>query len=79
MGLSVKIVTLGDKDGDVKDISGKFKNFLTEAKAEAMIVRPDFYVFGDASTANGVNALVGSLKSQMEQFGLGARTAKAVA
>jgi 3-(3-hydroxy-phenyl)propionate hydroxylase/flavoprotein hydroxylase len=77
--LGAKIVALGDRPGEVADVQGKFTAFLTQANAKAMIVRPDFYIFGDAPDARGVNGLVDRLRAQMEGFGFEARAPRAVA
>jgi 3-(3-hydroxy-phenyl)propionate hydroxylase/flavoprotein hydroxylase len=77
--LGAKIVALGDKPGEVADVQGKFTAFLAEANANAMLVRPDFYIFGSAAEVQGANALVGALRAQLEAYGFEARGARAVA
>jgi flavoprotein hydroxylase len=61
------------------DIQGKFGGYLGAANAKAIIVRPDFYIFGDASDSQGVNGLVDSLRAQLNTFGFEARATRAVA
>jgi 2-polyprenyl-6-methoxyphenol hydroxylase-like FAD-dependent oxidoreductase len=72
ISLGAKVVALADKAAKraaVVDLHGKFTDFLLGAKTQAMIVRPDFYIFGDAGGAEGVDALVGNLKAQLDRFG----------
>ena len=77
--LGARVVTLGDQPDDVEDLQTKFTCFLKAANADAIIVRPDFYIFGDASGDQGVNSLVDGLRAQMNSFGFEARAARAVA
>jgi len=45
------------------DVSGKYEAFFVEHAAKAIIVRPDYYVFGSASSLEELPALVGMLGS----------------
>ncbi|WP_321839359.1 bifunctional 3-(3-hydroxy-phenyl)propionate/3-hydroxycinnamic acid hydroxylase MhpA [Paraburkholderia bannensis] len=49
------------------DVSGKYQQFFAQHDAKVVIVRPDYYVFGAAHTAEEANALVAAL---MEGIGL---------
>ncbi len=77
--IGAKIVPLGAKPGEVVDVQGKFTNHLAEANVKAILVRPDFYIFGDAADARSVNALVDRLRAQLDRFGFAPRAATAVA
>ncbi|WP_321876780.1 bifunctional 3-(3-hydroxy-phenyl)propionate/3-hydroxycinnamic acid hydroxylase MhpA [Paraburkholderia bannensis] len=43
------------------DVSGKYQQFFAQHDAKVVIVRPDYYVFGAAHTAEEANALVAAL------------------
>lgn len=43
------------------DVSGKYQRFFAQHDAKIVIVRPDYYVFGAARTAEEANALVAAL------------------
>ncbi|WP_322044716.1 bifunctional 3-(3-hydroxy-phenyl)propionate/3-hydroxycinnamic acid hydroxylase [Paraburkholderia sp. J67] len=43
------------------DVSGKYRRFFDEHDAAIVIVRPDYYVFGAASTLEEANGLVAAL------------------
>jgi 2-polyprenyl-6-methoxyphenol hydroxylase-like FAD-dependent oxidoreductase len=45
------------------DVSGKYRAFFDEHDAKAIIVRPDYYVFGAVSGLSGLPALVAMLDS----------------
>lgn len=47
------------------DVSGKYQAFLTKQGAKAMIVRPDYYVFGAVDSLSELPALVDLLTSRL--------------
>jgi 2-polyprenyl-6-methoxyphenol hydroxylase-like FAD-dependent oxidoreductase len=47
------------------DVSGKYAAFFDGHGAQAMIVRPDYYVFGAVESLSDLPALVGMLASQL--------------
>lgn len=51
-------------DGDTADLDGVYVNWFDRLDVEAILVRPDLYVFG-SSTVAGVDALIGSLQEVM--------------
>ena len=59
-----------------EDLDGKFLPFMQHHGIEAMLVRPDFYVWGAARSAAGMNALVDDLGADLRRHGIriGART-----
>lgn len=65
----VRLSETANVPGDIVDLTGKYTAFLKAAGARAMIVRPDFYIFGGAPLSGDVNALVESLESQMRRAG----------
>ena len=77
--LGAKIITLGARANDVADLQGKYTGYLEASNAKAILVRPDFYIFGDARDIQGVNELVDQLRAQLDAFGFEARADSAVA
>jgi hypothetical protein len=49
----------------VHDVDGRLTAWLSAYDAEAVLVRPDFYVFGSATSARELPALLDDLRSQM--------------
>lgn len=50
-------------DGTVVDLEGRYADWFEEAGIEAIVVRPDFYVYGTARTMEDLPRLVSSLQS----------------
>jgi 2-polyprenyl-6-methoxyphenol hydroxylase-like FAD-dependent oxidoreductase len=72
-GLDGEVVTVADKAsarGVVVDTHGKLVGFLKEAGVDAILVRPDFYVYGAASGLQETGCLVQSLRSDLQALGL---------
>ncbi|SCL14156.1 flavoprotein hydroxylase [Micromonospora nigra] len=63
------VTTDGPVDGDaiidVVDLDGVHLTWLAEADADAVLVRPDFYVFGVATGPDALAALVDDLRQQV--------------
>ncbi|MGW5639911.1 bifunctional 3-(3-hydroxy-phenyl)propionate/3-hydroxycinnamic acid hydroxylase [Streptomyces sp. NPDC003832] len=63
----VRIVALGERPAGhpavthVADVEGTYRLWFAELGCSAVIVRPDFYVYGTASDADGTRALAGEL------------------
>ena len=49
----------------VRDCDGRLTAWLSEHNAHAVLVRPDFYVFGGAASPEGVPALLDDLRTQL--------------
>lgn len=76
-GLSAKERTLLDQLGarvasldaaaphGVRDVDGRLTSWLSAHNAHAVLVRPDFYVFGAAVSARSVPVLLGNLRTQL--------------
>ena len=62
-------VQLGGLDG-IEDLDGRLTDFLTERQWTAMIVRPDFYVYGGAATAEDLQQLVNALIADLAGAGV---------
>jgi 3-(3-hydroxy-phenyl)propionate hydroxylase len=62
----MSVATLGaDAPQGVRDLDGRLTGWLSEHQAHAVIVRPDFYVFGSVPAAEGLPALLDDLSSQL--------------
>jgi hypothetical protein len=51
--------------GGASDSSGAYTGFLEQNDLEAIIVRPDFYVFGGIPVGGDINAVLQDLKQQL--------------
>jgi 2-polyprenyl-6-methoxyphenol hydroxylase-like FAD-dependent oxidoreductase len=70
--LGAKVVAFAatpDAAGHVVDTNGKYADFMDAHHLKAIIVRPDFYVFGGASSASEIGSLVDSLSKQLHHYG----------
>lgn len=61
--LGVVIINFGA--GDVVDRDGVYADYLDAAGAEAILVRPDFYVFGATASRDGLDALLADLAGKL--------------
>ncbi|MFE6365693.1 bifunctional 3-(3-hydroxy-phenyl)propionate/3-hydroxycinnamic acid hydroxylase [Streptomyces sp. NPDC057806] len=64
----VRVVVVGERTGlpgaiRVHDVDGTYRDWFAELGCSAVVVRPDFYVFGTASEPGAVAELVGELLS----------------
>jgi hypothetical protein len=50
----------------VRDVDGRLTGWLVRHAASAVLVRPDFYVFGSADGAEAVPALLDDLRAKLE-------------
>ena len=50
----------------VRDADGRLTRWLAEQGAHAVLVRPDFYVFGSASSPSELPELLGDLRAQLQ-------------
>ena len=65
--LDVTVASLDpDAPGGVRDIDGRLTAWLGEHGVHAVLVRPDFYVFGSVPSAEGLPALLDDLRSQLQ-------------
>lgn len=62
--------------GGITETDGKLDGFMAENGWAAMIVRPDYYVYGGAGTAAELPQLVGALLGDLAAHGLGTRTSQ---
>ena len=68
-GRGGKVVTIADKSGApgaIVDIQGKLMGLLEAAEVDAILVRPDFYIYGSACGFGDADRLVQSLRADLE-------------
>ena len=62
-------MTVASLDADaphsVRDVDGRLTAWLSEHGTYVVLVRPDYYVFGSASSAEQLPALLDDLRSQL--------------
>jgi flavoprotein hydroxylase len=64
--LGGRVVSLDSRsDCGVRDLDGRLTAWLEEHEAHAVLVRPDFYVFGSAASPADLSALVDDLRAQL--------------
>jgi hypothetical protein len=51
--------------GGVRDLDGRLTGWLEGHRVHAVLVRPDFYVFGSAGSPDALPALIGDLQVQL--------------
>ena len=54
-----------DAPAGISDVDGRLTEWLRQSGAHAVLVRPDFYVFGSAASRDELPALVSDLRSQL--------------
>ena len=73
--LGAQFVTLGDGENDVRDLEGRLDDFLTAQGWAAMIVRPDYYIYGGVASGGDVPALADDLLADLAKAGVRFHTA----
>jgi hypothetical protein len=63
--------------GSVVDRTGKPLGFLEKTQTDAVLVRPDFYIYGTAARGVSADRLVESLHSNLTRWGLQKKAAEA--
>jgi 2-polyprenyl-6-methoxyphenol hydroxylase-like FAD-dependent oxidoreductase len=53
-----------------QDLDRKFIPFMHEHNIEAMVIRPDFYVYGVTTESNGINQLINDLVQDLKKIGV---------
>ncbi len=61
--LGVRLLTLGEGMGRFRDVNGTYKAYLDSTQARAVLVRPDFYVYGAVEPGESLDRLVDDLRS----------------
>lgn len=54
-----------DTPRGAEDLEGRYRGFLDSASTDAILVRPDFYIFGASGPANPVSALLANAARQL--------------
>lgn len=71
--LGVKLFHLTQNDRKTAtglvDLDNKFGPFMDQLGIAAMLVRPDFYIYGTAAGADDIGALLASLAEHLDQYG----------
>jgi 2-polyprenyl-6-methoxyphenol hydroxylase-like FAD-dependent oxidoreductase len=71
-------VTVASLDPDVpygvRDVDGRLTAWLSEHEAHAVLVRPDFYVFGSVRAADQLPALLDDLRSRLHLMSIPANS-----
>lgn len=68
--LPLKVLAVGSAGSglDALDIDGEYARYFDACGANAILVRPDFYVFGAAIAASEVSALLLRLQAKLAQY-----------
>ncbi|WP_425644375.1 bifunctional 3-(3-hydroxy-phenyl)propionate/3-hydroxycinnamic acid hydroxylase [Agrobacterium leguminum] len=76
----IKVVTIADRrsaqDVHIGDTQGQFGRFLKAHGVGAMLVRPDFYLFGGAADSARLDRMLADFARQTEAFGMNERQAE---
>ena len=64
-------------EGQVRDLSGRIVDFMAEQGWKAMVVRPDYYIYGATANRSELPTLVADLLNDLEHAGLKTDRAKA--
>jgi hypothetical protein len=54
------------RDGPVRDLDGTYGRWFDQARAEIVLQRPDFYVFGTGASPKDAGTLVGALRDALD-------------
>lgn len=70
----VRIVTVADRryasDDQIGDTQGQILGFMKEKGVDAILVRPDFYLFGGAAGVSRLNAMIADFGRQATRYAL---------
>lgn len=68
LGVTCIEITKEDRVDAVKELTDKYANFFNEHEVEAVIVRPDYYIFGSVENISEVPDLVNDLAKQFKKY-----------
>jgi hypothetical protein len=81
-GLGVTVVIVADRrnasDAQIGDTQGQFGRFMADHGIRAMLVRPDFYLFGGAADAAGLDRLMADFARQTKALSMATQQRDAV-
>lgn len=63
--LGGKIVHIGDGDGTLKDVDGYFSRLMDEISCDAIVKRPDYYMFAACERVDDLPALIADLRLRL--------------
>jgi 3-(3-hydroxy-phenyl)propionate hydroxylase len=63
--LGMHVVVLGSEAGQAIDLDGTYERFFAEHGIAAFLSRPDFYIYGVASTSAGAADIIDDLASTL--------------
>jgi 3-(3-hydroxy-phenyl)propionate hydroxylase/flavoprotein hydroxylase len=67
--IDLRVIRLSEEASDIpgvyRDVSGKYHRFMDEAGITALIVRPDFYLFGGVARIDRLPGLLDDLLDQL--------------
>lgn len=69
--LEVNLIEMGGAgESQVRDLTGRVPDFMDENGWSAMLVRPDFYIFGTATSGPEINTLIDDLARDASAAGI---------
>ncbi len=74
--LGAHSVALGSAEYESRDLDGRLDAFMADRDWSAMLVRPDYYVYGGASGASAAQSLVASLTTDLGKLGFDVSSTK---
>ncbi len=69
-GVGMTYAPLGRQSGYLRDLDGRLQSFMEDRGWDAMIVRPDFYVYGGDAGNDGRDSLVMDFLSDLQSNGV---------
>ena len=77
--IGVRVVTMADRvsatDAEFADSQGQFLPYMAARGVHALLVRPDFFLFGAAADTTALTGLIDDLASQLTALGMVTRAA----
>ncbi|GAB4271026.1 MAG: bifunctional 3-(3-hydroxy-phenyl)propionate/3-hydroxycinnamic acid hydroxylase [Pararhodobacter sp.] len=72
--LGVRVIRMADRvsaaDAEYADTQGQFLPYMAERGVHALLVRPDFYLFGAAADGDALQRLIAALEHQLAAHGM---------
>ncbi|WP_200842893.1 MULTISPECIES: hypothetical protein [unclassified Raoultella] len=64
-GEVIVIADSANSPGYWEDVSGKYREFMRRHQVNAVLMRPDFYIYGAESSAENIAGLLSALQQQL--------------
>lgn len=74
-GEVIVIADSANSPGYWEDVSGKYREFMCRHQVNAVLMRPDFYIYGAVSSAENIAGLLSALQQQLVGSEVNARAA----